>query len=67
MNPETETWEFDNDMEPGAWIWVRMKGGATLRCVGSFTTLKACVQDAKKNGYVVPFVGGPIPLPVNES
>ena len=62
-----ESWEFDNDIEPGAWIWVRTSRGVTHRSVGSFATLKDCVQDATKHGYVTPYAGGPIPLLVRES
>lgn len=66
-NAPLDSWEFDNDIEPGAWIWVCTNGATTRRSVGSFASLKGCVHDAKKNGYVMPFAGGPIPLPVSES
>ena len=57
-----ETWEFDNDAEPGAWIWVCTNDRQARRSIGSFATLKDCVHDAEKNGYVVPYAGGPIPV-----
>jgi len=62
-----EHWEFFTQRVSGAdytewrWKWRRMKSdGTSLESTESFTTLKVCVQDARKNGYTGkdPALGG---------
>ncbi len=53
-----DRWEFFTQRVSGSdytewrWKWRRIRpDGTTLESSATFATLKACVQDARKNGY----------------
>ena len=52
-----ERWEFDHSEEPRGWRWLRidMETQYVRRCCDRyFDTLRECVEDAVRHGYVVP-------------
>jgi hypothetical protein len=62
-----ERWEFDRNDSPRGWRWlcIDTETRYVRRCSARyFETLRACVEDAVRHGYVVPLKDRGVSPPV---